>query len=54
MEWLKDNYAIIIANDLARSLLIIISAILIAKITDLIFIGFFKKISSRTVTKLDD
>ena len=54
MEWLKDNYTILIANDLARSLLIIIGAILIAKITDLIFICFFKRITSRTNTKLDD
>ena len=43
MEWLKDNYTILIANDLARSLLIIIGAILIAKITDLIFIGFYRR-----------
>ena len=54
MEWLKDNYAILIANDLARSFLIIIGSIVIAKITDLIFSGFFKRISSRTDTKLDD
>ena len=54
MEWIKDNYAVLIANDFARSLLIIIAAILIAKITDLIFTGFFKRITSRTNTKLDD
>lgn len=54
MEWFKDNYATMIANDLARSFLIIIGAILIAKITDLIFVRFFKRITSRTNTKLDD
>jgi len=54
MEWLKDNYTILIGNHLVRSLFIIIGSILVAKIIDLIFIGVFKRVSSKTETKFDD
>jgi len=54
MEWLKDNYAELLQNHFVRSGLIIVGSIVIAKITDWIFVGIFKRWSSRTQTNLDD
>ena len=54
MEWIKDNYNVLIANHLVRSALIIVGSIMVAKITDLVFIGIFKRLTARTRTGLDD
>jgi len=54
MDWLKDNYTTLISNHLVRSAIIIVGSIVIAKITDLVFTGIFKRLTSRTNTELDD
>ena len=54
MDWLKQNYTILLDNPFVRSGIIIISSIVIAKITDWIFVGFFRRWSSKTKTNLDD
>ena len=54
MEWLKDNYAELLQNPFVRSALIIVGSIVMAKLTDWIFVGIFKRWSSRTNTNLDD
>ena len=54
MDWLKDNYAELLQNPFARSALIIVGSIVMAKLTDWIFVGIFKRWSSKTNTNLDD
>lgn len=54
MDWLKDNYAILLDNPFIRAGIIIIGSIVIAKVTDWIFVGFFRRWSSKTRTNLDD
>ena len=54
MEWIKDNYTILLANTLVQSLLFIFGSIVIAKITDLIFSRIFLKWTSKTKNTLDD
>ena len=54
MDWLKDNYAILLDNPFIRAGIIIIGSIVIAKVTDWIFVGFFRRWSSKTKTNLDD
>ena len=54
MDWLKDNYAELLQNPFVRSALIIVGSIVMAKLTDWIFVGIFKRWSSRTNTNLDD
>ena len=54
MEWLKDNYAELLQNPFVRSALIIVGSIIMAKLTDWIFVGIFKRWSSKTNTNLDD
>ncbi|MDP6500821.1 MAG: mechanosensitive ion channel family protein [Candidatus Marinimicrobia bacterium] len=54
MEWIKDNYTVLIANPLVRSALIILGSIVVAKITDLVFTGIFKRLTEKTRTGLDD
>ena len=54
MDWLKDNYAELLQNPFVRSALIIVGSIIMAKLTDWIFVGIFKRWSSKTKTTLDD
>lgn len=54
MEWLKDNYAALLENPFVKAGIIIVGSIVIAKITDWIFVGFFKRWSSKTKTNFDD
>ena len=54
MEWLNDNYNMLIANHLIRSAIIIFGSIIMAKIADLVFTGILKRITSKTETDLDD
>tara|TARA_B100001250_G_scaffold352962_1_gene326025 strand:+ start:1004 stop:2059 length:1056 start_codon:yes stop_codon:yes gene_type:complete len=54
MDWLKDNYAELLQNPFIRSALIIVASIIMAKLTDWIFVGIFKRWSSKTKTTLDD
>ncbi len=54
MEWIKDNYTLLIDNPLIRSAIIIVGAIVVAKITDLVFTGIFKRLTAKTSTGLDD
>mgnify|MGYP001159815504 CR=1 FL=1 len=54
MEWIKDNYSDILTDPLTRSFIIAFSSILIAKLSDIIFISIFKKMSSKTKSDLDD
>ena len=54
MDWLKDNYAELLQNPFVRSALIIVGSIIMAKLTDWIFVGIFKRWSSKTNTNLDD
>ena len=42
MDWLKDNYAELLQNPFVRSALIIVGSIVMAKLTDWIFVGIFK------------
>ena len=37
MDWIKDNYHVLIENPLILSLIIILGSIIVAKITDLVF-----------------
>ena len=54
MDWLKNNYTNLLENPFVRSGLIIVGSIIIAKITDWIFVGFFRRWSTKTKTNLDD
>ena len=54
MDWIKDNYPELINNPIIRSILIIFGSMIIAKITDLIFTGIIKRLTSKTRTELDD
>ena len=54
MDWLKDNYAELLQNPFVRSALSIVGSIVMAKLTDWIFVGIFKRWSSKTNTNLDD
>ena len=47
MDWLKDNYAELLQNPFVRSALIIVGSIVMAKLTDWIFVGIFKRWSSK-------
>ena len=39
MDWLKDNYTELLLNPFVRAGIVIIGSIIIAKITDWIFVG---------------
>ena len=54
MDWIKDNYHVLIENPLILSLIIILGSIIVAKITDLVFTLIIKRITARTRTELDD
>ena len=54
MDWLKDNYTELLLNPFVRAGIVIIGSIIIAKITDWIFVGIFKRWTSKTKTSLDD
>ena len=54
MDWIKENYHVLIENPLILSLIIILGSIIVAKITDLVFTVIIKRITARTRTELDD
>ena len=54
MDWIKDNYNVLIENPLILSLIIILGSIIVAKITDLVFTVIIKRITAKTRTELDD
>ncbi len=54
MDWIKDNYPELINNPVIRSILIIFASMIIAKITDLVFTGIIKRLTSKTRTEFDD
>ena len=54
MDWIKENYNVLIENPLILSLIIILGSIIVAKITDLVFTVIIKRITARTHTELDD
>jgi len=54
MDWIKENYNVLIENPLFLSLVIILGSIIVAKITDLVFTVIIKRITAKTRTELDD
>ena len=54
MDWIKENYNVLIENPLILSLIIILGSIIVAKITDLVFTVIIKRITAKTRTELDD
>ena len=54
MDWIKDNYNVLIENPLILSLIIILGSIIVAKITDLVFTLIIRRITAKTRTELDD
>ena len=54
MEWIKNNYSVILDDPIARSVIIAFSSVLIAKLSDVIFISIIKKMSTKTKSDLDD
>ena len=45
MEWVKNNYSVILDDPIARSIIIAFSSVLIAKLSDVIFVSIIKKMS---------
>lgn len=54
MSWLQKNYEVALSNPIILSVLIILGAVIAAKITDMIFTRIFKRIVNRTQTNFDD
>ena len=54
MEWVKNNYSVILDDPIARSIIIAFSSVLIAKLSDVIFVSIIKKMSTKTKSDLDD
>ena len=54
MSWLQENYEVALSNPIILSVLIILGAVIAAKITDMIFTRIFKRIVNRTQTNFDD
>ena len=54
MSWLQKNYEVALSNPIILSVLIILGAVIAAKITDMIFTRIFKRIVNKTQTNLDD
>ena len=54
MSWLQENYEVALSNPLILSVLIILGAVIAAKITDMIFTRIFKRIVNKTQTNFDD
>ena len=54
MSWLQENYEVALSNPIILSVLIILGAVIAAKITDIIFTRIFKRIVNKTQTNFDD
>lgn len=54
MSWLQKNYDVALSNPIILSVLIILGAVIAAKITDMIFTRIFKRIVNKTQTNFDD
>ena len=54
MSWLQENYEVALSNPIILSVLIILGAVIAAKITDMIFTRIFKRIVNKTQTNFDD
>ena len=54
MSWLQKNYEVAFSNPIILSVLIILGAVIAAKITDMIFTRIFKRIVNKTQTNFDD
>jgi small-conductance mechanosensitive channel len=54
MSWLQENYEVALSNPIILSVLIILGAVIAAKITDMIFTRIFKRIVIKTQTNFDD
>jgi small-conductance mechanosensitive channel len=54
MSWLQKNYEVALSNPIILSVLIILGAVVAAKITDMIFTRIFKRIVNKTQTNFDD
>jgi len=54
MSWLQKNYEVALSNPIILSVLIILGAVIAAKITDMIFTRIFKRIVNKTQTNFDD
>ncbi|MBT4663055.1 MAG: mechanosensitive ion channel family protein, partial [Candidatus Marinimicrobia bacterium] len=54
MSWLQENYGTTLSNPIIQSVLIVLGAVIVAKITDLIFSRIFKRFVDKTQTILDD
>ena len=54
MSWLQENYEVALSNPIILSVLIILGAVIAAKIMDMIFTRIFKRIVNKTQTNFDD
>ena len=54
MSWLQENYEVALSNPIIQSVLIILGAVIAAKIMDMIFTRIFKRIVNKTQTNFDD
>jgi small-conductance mechanosensitive channel len=54
MSWLQENYEVSLSNPIILSVLIILGAVIAAKIMDMIFTRIFKRIVNKTQTNFDD
>ena len=54
MNWIQDNLILFLRNPLIQSVLIVIGAVIVAKITDVFFTRIFRRLVSKTKTSLDD
>jgi len=54
MSWLQKNYEVALSNPIILSVLIILGAVIAAKITDMIFTRIFQRIVNKTQTNFDD
>ena len=54
MSWLQKNYVVALSNPIILSVLIILGAVIAAKIMDMIFTRIFKRIVNKTQTNFDD
>jgi small-conductance mechanosensitive channel len=54
MSWFQENYGEVLSNPIFQSVLIVLGAIIVAKITYIVFTRIFKRFVDKTQTNLDD
>ena len=54
MSWLPEEYTAILSNRILQSIFIVCAALVVAKITDVVFTKIFQKVVDKTKTNLDD